>query len=382
MSVKYKESIKIALLGSLGSGKTTLAVSMVEALKHFLSDTLSVSDNTKIDSFAQKNTLAYKELVIRSLLEKRSINPFALQSVARPSFINTYDLKVRIPGTDKDFMIQMTDIPGSILQNGFQTQNILNILQESDTIIITIDTPFLMHKDKVIRELGNNMHDIYNILSSLSSLNNRKVQIVLAPLKCEKWIHDGEQNKVVDAVLQDYSEIIWLLRQFSNVEIMLIPVESIGTIEFLEFRRAYMLFNQTSGSRKLCYPLGTKGNLAVLYDGKVVKVKQDELITDDIPDQFFNSTEINRPVGWYEIKQNIKAEYCPKNCEQILLHSIRFVFGSILDKYEKSRSMYFFPLDLIGNLSSNDGRHVLNLVGRFLKNDVEGIKMIKSVCQN
>lgn len=105
-----KKSIKIALLGSLYSGKTTLATSILSSIVRNLSTVLYAIDESD-DSLSHK---MYK--LIDTFQNKTHVIPFVMQGMPMSAGINNYVLRVGVPGTRKVFRVELIDISGSILQ--------------------------------------------------------------------------------------------------------------------------------------------------------------------------------------------------------------------------------------------------------------------------
>lgn len=375
-----KEAIKIAVIGSLDSGKSTLIASILNVMTYGLQGVLSVLDYTDY----RENVYNYLNLRIADLLDKIDKSPFVMQISERTPNINQYDLRVSFPNPSKRFAIKLIDIPGSMLYcSSLNYEHIVKILQDCDTIVVAVDTPYLMHEKKVVRQLGNNLQDVFYILTKVLPSTDRDMQIIFAPLKCEKWMHHGAISEVVNAVSEEYSSAIPMLSAYPNVGVSIISAETIGAVEFYEFRQDYVLYGGRNSSMKQCSPIPDNNKLVALYNGEVVEVQENEELIKNINAIFpfqFGGSKIERLVGWYEKSKNIN-NYHPQNCDQIVLHSIRFVFDSILRKNQKCPFWNFFPSSLIGNLSAEDMRIVLDGIKCFIKDDVEGIVTIKSINQ-
>lgn len=373
-----KKCIKIALIGSRDSGKSTLIATIWNSMIHTSNGVFAISDRTPIylfeadDQYEYENTLNTISIIrheIIHMLQNVSTTPFLMKKMSRERCITRYNLGFGICNTNKYFEIQLTEISGSMLNNeSFYKEHIGNILQDSDTIIIAIDTPFLMHKEEAIRSIGNNISEVFSVLSKLTCSNDVKIQIIFVPLKCEYWVHHGMMNKVFDAVMCEYSTVISMMKQYPGVEISIIPVETVGGIDFYEFHDAYVLINRKNLYVKQCFPLGNNNSMAVLNDGKITKVKDYEEISED-PSAFFPYSNVKRPMQWFQTSGNEKAKYCPQNYEQIILHSMKFVFNSILERQKKSLFMRIIKPSLIGNLTSKDIKQVLSKIEPFIKSD-------------
>lgn len=131
-----------------------------------------------------------------------------------------------------DFLF--TDIPGSFCSNnGIHHDFIRNFVYEAETCVVVIDTPYLMVGDTVENRARNVADTIFTLLTSLQYKKEFK-QVLFVPVKCEKWIQNGEGEKVVQKVEEEYSHIIDFLKKSNKVEIGIIPIQTTGNIIFSE----------------------------------------------------------------------------------------------------------------------------------------------------
>lgn len=370
-------SVKIGLIGGMDSGKSMLAASMYHSMIHNLAGVLTVFDQTLIKDMMPSDSLISRRLQAEVALSKKSVREFAMQGIHRSVNIVSHDIKAKVPGSDKSFSIQLIDIPGSFLNgSGRHLKVIVDLLRDCDTVVVSVDTPYLMHEDKLLRGLGNKTHDVSNILKSVGAAKKGKFQVIFAPVKCERWMHEGKIDAVADAVEREYSTAISRLLQYPGTEIAVIPSETIGGIEFSEFRTACHLFSTTTHHYSLCSSLC--GNLVILTDGRVVKVKDDEQIIEDggATFAFDGHPEISRPLQWYTFAQDRVVCYRPYNCEQVMLHSIRHTFNSLLKALHRSSFAPFLPVELIGNLNPPGMNTLLRNISNLIKEASDGIRIL------
>ena len=133
-------------------------------------------------------------------------------------------------------------------------------VREYDVFVVAIDTPYLMeavnHDNKLCNEAINNsynhVNDIYTFLSELDDKDGADAKLVIfAPLKCEKWIKENRISEVVGRVKHVYEPTIHALSKYMNVEIDIMPIETVGNIIFQEQAKAMICQSEGNGDHWL-----------------------------------------------------------------------------------------------------------------------------------
>ena len=371
--------LKVLLLGGLLCGKTSLLASLFHSMTHGMtSEYLSACDKTPLEAKDGdwEYSLTGKRLELEYFISKGKNNTFLAEK--RPGHIfSKYVLQLQIPGTDKRMEIEFLDVPGSFLQNEkIHLMEIISFVNESDIIVVVVDTPYLMVGSKEIAEAANAIDTILTLLMQVDCHETEKAkQILFVPVKCEKWVKEGKIDNVSEKVEEMYQPIIRDFRSSYKNELSIIPVETAGDILFSELKDPYVLFNQKTQSQIICAKLSDR--IVLLSDGKVRKITEDEIIIND-PCSVFRLCDdgkcFNRPKAWFHLRNEPKAVFSPHNCEQILLHIIRFMYKKKKSEYSSfiiERRPTFF-----GNISLNDIENLLGRLSRanLIKDNKEGIK--------
>jgi GTPase SAR1 family protein len=165
----------------------------------------------------------------------------------------------------------LRDYPGEQLIE--DSREVIYRIRECTVTMITIDTPALMvegskshswvfHKDRNLLEHGkNSTTNIYNIFQeAYKGLKDKKL-IILAPVKCEKWMKDPvSANQLLERVKEGYKPLLDLLSSEGlrdNVAVIITPVETLGDVVY-----AYMDNPGTYSPRFI------KKSIASKYDPK------------------------------------------------------------------------------------------------------------------
>lgn len=372
-------NLKVLMMGGRRCGKTSALASLFDQMIHGkTNEFLTVCDKTVLEEKdgEKQDSLTGKRLELEHFISKGKNNTFLADKGPTMNYWK-YVLQLQIPGTDKRMEIEFLDVPGSFLQNEkIHLMEIISFVNESDIIVVVVDTPYLMVGSKEIAEAANAIDTILTLLMQVDCHETEKAkQILFVPVKCEKWVKEGKIDNVSEKVEEMYHPIIRDFRSSYKNELSIIPVETAGDILFSELKDPYVLFNQKTQSQIICAKLSDR--IVLLSDGKVRKITEDEIIIND-PCSVFRLCDdgkcFNRPKAWFHLRNEPKAVFSPHNCEQILLHIIRFMYKKKKSEYSSfiiERRPTFF-----GNISLNDIENLLGRLSRanLIKDNKEGIK--------
>jgi len=373
------ERLKVLILGGLLSGKTSLLASLFDSMRHGItSECLTVCDVTPLEARdgGRQHSLLNKRLELENYISKANNNTFLAAKGPGMDFWE-YVLQLQIPGTSKRMEVEFLKVPGSFIQNGsHHLMNIASFVNESDIIVVVIDTPYLMVGSKEVAEAANVIDTIHALLMQIDCHDAKKAkQILFVPVKCEKWVKEGKIDDVTKKTEEFYCATIRMLGSLYKTEMSIIPVETAGDIIFSDLKDSYVLFNSQTQRQIICAKISDR--LVLLPNGKMHKITADETLSIDPCSVFSlwnNSTGINRPNAWYHLRNEPKAVYSPHNSEQLLFHIIRFM-------YHKKKAEYpNFIIDsnrtFFGSISFNDVKSLLERLyqAELIKDSEEGIK--------
>ncbi len=247
--------------------------------------------------------------------------------------------------------LEFTDIPGEWcsyidgISKGNHIGEVVNLIKESNVIIMAIDTPSLFEEGGMYADYYNRIHDINEIFSTafsgetFSKAESQKM-ILFVPMKCEKYIVNAKgnvniekQGEICDKVKKKYAEMIKQFSQYpNNVTMAILPIITIKEVEWDSF---YTL-NRTTKETGSIY--GKDGQPQNFIYGK----------SDPIQ---VNSYFRFKPELYDDIADGNK-ESQSLYCEQPLVYSLVFLF--------KYYSKYGINMKLLGSLSK------IPIIGSFL----------------
>lgn len=364
----------VLLLGGYLCGKTSVLASMYDEVKGKLSSYFSIRDITHGYENDQHNALTGKLMEMKRFASNKNGNNGMFCMNYGPSIsYNDTTLRFSKSGKTKGIDFLFTDVPGSICQ-GMHYDRIQDRVRKAETCVVVIDTPYLM-VGNVVENVSRNISDIiFNLLTSIEYEKEIK-QVLFVPVKCERWIQNGEGEKVVQKVEEEYSQIIDFLKKNNKVEIGIIPVQTIGNIIFSELSEAYILSKNEIMHGQLCSKV--TDNIVILRDGRCHRIQDDELL---IPDPSFCSDRIEGAIRmeWFQYANNRNAGFSPENCDQLFLHILRFM----LKKFLVEGKNHILPLPKEVNKDTAREILVTLMSNKLIKDDTDCIHTIKSVFIN
>lgn len=327
-----ENSINVLMLGAKRTGKSTLLASLVESIvngpfKNFI----RVEDATEY--MDGEMTLKEKISEIKSLSDHMPGTEICPDTGATNVF-KDYTLTVSIPGTRGNAFINFTDGNGEYIQQDHNPETRAMLKEKVaayDLILVAIDTPFLMesaNKDNRLCQESTNKK--YNQIPALQTIltevddGEGKIakQIIFVPIKCEKWLQENKFGQVIERVKTAYDVILCNLSQYSNIEIGILPVQTVGNLVFTYHRYGYVLSYGQSNHR--CSYLDKDGGDLILSDGRIVRDLKGACLNRDAKMQF---GPITFPYSWFRITQH---EYSPRNCDMLAYHILRFSLAKTL----------------------------------------------------
>lgn len=281
-----KPVMKITMLGARGVGKTSVLTSMYNNMNTAINDTrLHIVADSGTNSVLHRKTEDLKKMFFSG----NSIDDEVKSGIAGDSTVTTFDFDFGMNTEKINMGLEIKDYPGEYVQHSPET--VKEYIAESNAILVAIDTPHLMEEDGKYNECKNYTSVITSFFKEAINSSCSEKLIMLVPLKCEKYYHNGEIDSVKEKVKQTYKELISFLRDKNNenglngkLACVITPILTVGEIVFDGFS---------------------------MKDGAV-----DEI---ELP----NGTRIPRKVNYRYLKAGSK--YSPQYCEQPLYYLLSFI---------------------------------------------------------
>ena len=225
--------IDVTMLGSVGTGKTTLLASMYERFDRVIGATdLAVSPLDHATSVKLQEYL----IKLRSLAHELKVRT----GIAGTSEIREYQFGVGRKGRKPLFTLRFTDYSGDYLKdtgrfNEEEIEKIQRALVSADVVLVAIDAPALVEQDGRYHDLTNRPQIVTDEIKRILQHNAQRL-IILAALKCERYVEtEAEARELADRITRAYDPLLTYIQTGdvrSRVACVLTPVQTIGSVVF------------------------------------------------------------------------------------------------------------------------------------------------------
>lgn len=315
------------MLGGRRTGKSTILASVIHALNNKASHLCTLTDTTPYGaSTGMKVSLIDKRHEINNYLHehKRSQNAQFLVDLNGTGSEGTFNIVASVvgaPGIGLDFV----DVPGEwMCQAHTEYEGLKAHIKESDVFIIAIDTPFLMYEENSnVGIVGNRSNEVSQLMDAMNigSIHDRK-QIIFVPVKCEKWVREGRIEEVTQKVLQLYRGLINKWVSHKEVEMWVMPISTVGSIELSRILHGYRVFMKEGDNAGSLCSRDPFSNILMLGDGTTIPESKVYEVSSE-PDKSLNFSYTQLPLSWYRVCGS--GKYKPQLCEQVAFHILRFL---------------------------------------------------------
>ena len=328
---------KILMMGGRRAGKSTILSSILTQLRENTPGTIcTIIDRTDYTQEIETKygtvplpTLDVKQNEIRKYISdrqkyisKHKENTEFLVDMSPTSGKVSYILEVSTGNTVVS--LEFIDVPGEWMRTNIQEHaQLISLIERSDVFVIAIDTPFLMNTDDAegtaVNMVYNRVNEITQAMAKLkiNSKDDLK-QIILCPVKCEKWIRAGEADKVVAKVLKSYRDLINRWVNCPEVTIQIMPIQTVGGFESTRMLPAKLYFKDENDNTGESCSIDPLNNKLMTKDGSTV----DKYVRIE-DDPFWSIDYMDIPLSWYKL--NDENGLKPKFCEQPGYHILDFL---------------------------------------------------------
>lgn len=325
--------LKVLMMGGQRAGKTSVLAGLIDSMTHgSVKDVIEVKNTTESNESSKKLAKSIETLKWHLLT---SIGKTFLIDDGKTAAFDDYTLQFSIPNTDSKMDIVFTDANGEFFDMGrLHDSEIREKVREYDVFVIAVDTPHLMEAvnadnkfcNEAINNSFNHINDIHTFLSELDDKDGADAKLVIfVPLKCEKWIKEGLTEEIINRVKQTYEPTIHALSKYMNVEVDIMPIQTVGNIVFKEHSKAMTCFSR--GIKKRCAIINNKTQVR-FEDGKIEEIDLSRhKFQEDADALIREGSTLIRPNSWFT---TIGKDYQPHNCDQLAYYILQFYLAKVM----------------------------------------------------
>lgn len=251
-----KPIMRITMLGARGVGKTSVLTSMYNNMNTAVNDTrLHIVADSGTDSILHRKTDDLKKMFFNG----NSINDEVQSGIAGDSTVSTFEFDFGMNTEKINMGLEIKDYPGEYVR--LEPDTVKRYIEESNAILVAVDTPHLMECDGKYNEGKNYTSVITNFFKETLNSESSEKLIMLVPLKCEKYYHNGEIDDVKEKIKETYAELLDFLKDKNNTNglkgkfaCVITPILTVGEIIFDGFSESDGVIDEIEVSDGIAIP--------------------------------------------------------------------------------------------------------------------------------
>ena len=230
MLTPQRPSMKVCMMGPKAVGKTTVLTAV-------FNETQNAIDETQLNLLALGDTnaeLMDRRYMLNAMFKKKTdVIDRPQGGITASAFETRFDFAFGFIGKEPILDLVIKDFPGEMVVN--KQSEVINFIKESKAVFIAIDTPHLMERNGEFNDVKNKPSMLIDLFKKAIDCMNEDKLMVLIPLKCEKYFHDGRMEDVLQRVKEVYKPLINLFKLKDNICCLVSPIMTLGDVEFDDF---------------------------------------------------------------------------------------------------------------------------------------------------
>lgn len=365
--------LQVLMVGGKRCGKSSILASSIQFLNNnkILNDSFKIrSTGTVVEGGVPLNR-KYAELM--AFVYGKTSNKYYLVDFNADNMFSRYPFKIGVRNTLGNFTVKFIDAPGESYEpTEPEYEEMAEIARNTDVFVIAIDTPYIMDGNPGYAQIVNCIPNLVSLfkdddvlIESGDKVNTRKLKyFMFVPVKCEAY--RGQLDKVVEKIKDSYKDLIDELLRHKECCISIIPAFTAGGIQFAEFSEPKLLINKED--KESLYEKDLNELRCNKLSSTTVRMGNGDIEEIEPNQQVISDEEFKLRVPLYSWYKSV-GEYSPHNCEQIMLHTLKFVVSK--KKINKETSIFGISISTL--------EKALKTISVLIKDEGDGITHIRSL---
>lgn len=216
---KDPPTLSICMMGPRAVGKTTVMASVLaESSDRFTGTQIFMRSANSNAS----RLISYRE-ELGYAIERRDVAQL-------PATGEEADFRFELGlfGKKPTVVVSIKDFPGEYLVK--EAEKVSTYMSEANIVFVAIDTPYLMEEGGAYNDEKNMPTLVKDFLIKNSAQLSNKL-VLFVPLKCERWFHEGNIDKVTNQVVNMYGDLKNFFLE-NNIASFVTPILTLGGMEY------------------------------------------------------------------------------------------------------------------------------------------------------
>jgi hypothetical protein len=223
--------VRVGMLGARGVGKTSL----LTVMWHCFSETIGRVDLQLLADLESEAKLAARLANLESFPEVVKKGGVGLEGDQVPT---EYRFELGRKAKSPSLRTVFHDYPGSyLLETAAQNdrQFVQELANNCAAVLIPVDTPAMMELDGRWHKMINRPAQICGILQRAYQDLKTPRLVILAPVRCEKYIQGGKGDEMLQVLRREYRALLEHLNcpaLREQVAVVVTPIQTVGAVQF------------------------------------------------------------------------------------------------------------------------------------------------------
>jgi Double-GTPase 2 len=233
--INPNQTLRVSMLGPSGVGKTSLLATMYDRLENVI-----VHADLQVQPIEEAADVLYEQKIrLERLFSTDGLIPDQKAGIYSTTGWRAFDFRLGRRGKNATLQLEFVDYPGGWIDHEAGPQEkqwVLDLLRESDAILIPIDAPALMERNGLWHDERNRPDFVFKFIQAAYENLRSPRLVILSPIRCERYLNDPDyEADMVEKVQLGYRKLLGHL-SFGELKeliaVVIAPVQTLGEIEY------------------------------------------------------------------------------------------------------------------------------------------------------